>query len=115
MPPSREGLTKLFVACNLNVNPVKCIDCLLFCRGPKLENSDPEEFDFEKLIAWFIINIRHLKHITLKEVDKDWVEENIMQSDYNSLSLPLPPQRPDPEEFLRKGTGTGGFPLNKIL
>ena len=56
-----------------------------------MEQSDPEEFDFEKLIQWFMLNIRNLRHINFKEVDKDWVEENMVQADYNSLSLPLPP------------------------
>lgn len=115
MPPNRESLLKLFLALNLQVTPIKCIDCLLFIRGPKLENSDPEEYEPEKLVTWFMLNIRNLKHINLKEVDKDWVEENIVQADYNSLSLPLPPQRPDPEDFLKKGTGNGGFTLNRVL
>lgn len=115
MPPTRETLKKLFFALNLQVTPVKTIDCLLYIRGPKLENSDPEEFDFEKLIQWFMMNIRNLKHINLKEVDRDWVEENIVQADYNSLSLPLPPQRPDPEDYLKKGSGNGGFSLNRVL
>ena len=78
MPPNRETMLKLFLALNLTVTPVKCIDCLLFIIGPKLENSDPEEYDPEKLITWFMLNIRNLKHINLKEVDKDWVDENIV-------------------------------------
>lgn len=58
------------------VQPVKCIDCILYCRGPKLENSNPEDFDFYKIVQWFGINLRNLKHIDLKDVDPEWVEEN---------------------------------------
>ena len=115
MPPNREGMLKLFLALNLQVTPVKCIDCLLFIRGPKLENSDPEEYDSEKLITWFMLNIRNLKHINLKEVDPDWVDDYIRQMNQNSQSIPLPLQRPDPEEFLKKYTGNGGNTVSRVL
>jgi len=49
MPPTRESLNKLFEALNLNLPSVRCIDCILFCRGIKMENSNPDEFDIEKL------------------------------------------------------------------
>ena len=97
MPPSRKGMTKLFKMCNLLVQPVKCIDCILFCRGPKLENSDPEEFDFDKLVQWFVLNIRNLRHISYKDIDPDWLEENMPGNDYNGVGYMNTPYKPDPE------------------
>ena len=41
-------LIKLFDALNLSLPKVAIIDCLLFCRGMKMEHSDPEQFDIER-------------------------------------------------------------------
>jgi hypothetical protein len=78
MPPTRSALLKLFEAMNLHIPTVRAIDCLLHCRGIRLEKSDPEDFDVNKLYQWFCRNLRTLKHISLDTVDPDWVEENKM-------------------------------------
>ena len=62
-------LTKLFTQLNLSLPKVAIIDCLLFCRGMKMENSDPEQFDIERFYQWFIANIRTFRHIHTKDVD----------------------------------------------
>lgn len=69
MPPTRDGLARLFEAINLYATTVTCIDCLLFCRGHKLEKSNPEDFNIDKLIQWFTLNIRTLKHISYEGID----------------------------------------------
>ena len=75
MPPGRVCLTKLFDSINLSVPTVSIIDCILYCRGPKMENSDPEEFEMDKLVQWFILNIRTFKHQRSEGVDPYWLEE----------------------------------------
>lgn len=50
MPPTREGFAQLCKGMNLKISPIKILDALLFIRGPQMENSDPEEFDFDKVV-----------------------------------------------------------------
>lgn len=58
MPPTRAMLHKLFDALNLALPEMRAIDCLLFCRGLKMERSDPEDFQVDKFYQWVIINLR---------------------------------------------------------
>ena len=40
IPPTRESLAKLFDALNLSVTTTKILDCLIFCRGQKMDSDD---------------------------------------------------------------------------
>lgn len=63
MPPTKASLKKLFDLLNLDVSPVKILDCMLMCRGKKMEASiEPEDYDCTKLVNWLVLNIRTLKH-----------------------------------------------------
>jgi hypothetical protein len=76
--PTRQQLAALFDSLNLKVSPVKVIDCLIYCRGKEMEQAKPENFSMEKLMTWFAMNIRTLKHKSLKKekiVDPDWLED----------------------------------------
>ena len=73
MPPTKATLSRLFDILNLEVSPIKIIDCMLFIRGKKMENSDPSEFDIKKLYQWFNINLRTLKHKDYEKVDPEWI------------------------------------------
>lgn len=44
MPPTRQTLQKLFESLNLILPAVRAIECILFCRGLKMEKSEPLEF-----------------------------------------------------------------------
>ena len=73
MPPTKLSLKKLFVLMNLDVSPVKLLDCLVFCRGKKMEASlEPEDYDSSKLVQWFVMNIRTFKHLDYKKIDSEW-------------------------------------------
>lgn len=63
MPPTRQTLKKLFESLNLALPETRAIDCLVYCRGQKLEKSDPEEFNIEKFYDWVKLNLRTLRHI----------------------------------------------------
>ena len=70
MPPTKVGLRKLFDILNLDVSPVKLLDCMLMCRGKKMEASiEPEDYDCTKLVNWFVLNIRTLKHKDTRSID----------------------------------------------
>ena len=58
MPPTKDGLARLFTALNLFVPTVKVLDCLVYCRGKQMEHAPDKEFDLKKLIAWFELNLR---------------------------------------------------------
>ena len=115
MPPTRDGLARLFEALNLYATTVTCIDCLLFCRGHKLEKSNPDDFNIDKMIQWFSLNIRTLKHINYEGVDPEWVEEYLAKEEMQKNTLPLPPLRPHPQFYLKKHSGTGGVQQNRII
>ena len=76
MPPTREGLRRLFEAMNLDVSPVKCIDCMVYTRGKKMENSNPDDFDMKRLVQWFMLNLRTFKHADEGTVDREWREDS---------------------------------------
>ena len=75
MPPTREGFAQLCKMMNLKISPTKILDALLFIRGPQMEDSNPDEFDFDKVVQWFLINIKTMKHLDLSKVDPDWIQE----------------------------------------
>lgn len=67
MPPTKASLAKLFQLMNIEVSPVKLLDCLIYCRGKKMEQSvEPEDYDSAKLVQWLVLNIRTFKHADMK-------------------------------------------------
>jgi hypothetical protein len=76
LPPTRQTLIKLFESLNLLLPMVRAIECILHCRGLKMEKSDPAEFQVEKLYEWFHLNLRTLQHISFEEIDQNWLQEN---------------------------------------
>ena len=68
MPPTKDGLHRLFKALNLAVPSVKVVDCLVFCRGKKMEDGPADDFDLKKLVAWFELNLRTLHHVDERKV-----------------------------------------------
>ena len=63
MQPTKKGLDKLFQKLNLYVPTLKIVDCLVYCRGKAMEDAPPEDFEMEKLVGWFELNLRTLKHL----------------------------------------------------
>ena len=47
-PPGKTDLSNLVKSMNLKLSDRHLHDCLVYCRGPKLEH-----FSFERLINWF--------------------------------------------------------------
>lgn len=115
MPPTREGLEKLFVCLNVAVSIRKCIDCVVYCRGKKMELANQDEFDFQRLLKWFMLNIRTFKHLNEEIVDKEWIEETKYKEIRDKKSLVAPSWKPHPQAFIRRGTGTGGQHYSRIL
>lgn len=75
-PPTRQSLKLLCKALNIQVSENKILDAMICCRGPKLENEPEENFDEDKLVLWFQINLKMLKHINYEEADPDWIAQN---------------------------------------
>ena len=115
LPPTRQTLIKLFESLNLLLPMVRAIECILHCRGLKMEKSDPAEFQVEKLYEWFLLNLRTLQHINFDEIDPQWLEENKHVVDLSHQQMPLPPLKYAPQHFLRKGEGNYASRNNKII
>ena len=47
IPPTRQSLAKLFEHLNLQASMTKILECLIFCRGQKM---DSENFKIKKLV-----------------------------------------------------------------
>ena len=76
MPPTKKGLNRLFQKLNLYVPTLKIVDCLVYCRGKAMEDGNPDDFEMEKLVSWFELNLRTLKHLSNKGVaDKQWISD----------------------------------------
>jgi hypothetical protein len=53
MPPTKISVKKLFHGLNLEISPSKIIECILYCRGKKMEYSieaSEEKYDITKLV-----------------------------------------------------------------
>jgi len=68
MPPTKDSLNRLFKALNLAVPTVRVVDCLVFCRGKKMEEAPLDDFDMKKLVAWFELNLRTFHHLDERRV-----------------------------------------------
>mmetsp|Transcript_2782 Transcript_2782/g.4363 ORF Transcript_2782/g.4363 Transcript_2782/m.4363 type:complete len:116 (-) Transcript_2782:180-527(-) len=103
LPPTKQTLVKLFDLLNLDVSPVKVIDCLVYCRGKKMDEADPEEFQMNSLYEWFMINLRTLKHLSLDRVDKEWIYETKKNNYFISKEQNRPLWQPHPKAYIRGG------------
>ena len=63
----------LFKALNLRVAPTRLLDALIYSRGPKMEEEPPESFTLEKLVSWFMLNLKTIKHLDYKQADQEWL------------------------------------------
>jgi hypothetical protein len=72
-PPTRWSLNLLFRAINLKVSPTRLIDALIYSRGPKMDEEPAENFNMDKLIQWFLLNLKTIKHIDYKLADPEWL------------------------------------------
>ena len=74
MPPTKESLNRLFLKLNLYVPSYKVLDCLVHSRGTRMEEAPPEEFQMKRLVQWFELNLRSLKHLDERKVeDEGWL------------------------------------------
>ena len=69
----------------------------------------------KKLIGWFEINIRTFKHIDNKKADMSWLTDTKRRAEMSRQSLPPPDYRNHPQMFIRRGEGTGGHHINRII
>ena len=115
MPPTREGLKKLFIELNLDISPVKVLDCLISVRGKRMEQSNPDDFNMDKLLTWVMKNIRTFYHLDYSTVDPEWLEDFEHNQELARKSIPAPAWKPHPQAYIRRGTGNGGTHINHIL
>ena len=54
---------------NIHLSYLMATDAILYCRGKELENSN--EFDMDKLIQWFLMNIKTLRQIKYNDISDD--------------------------------------------
>lgn len=47
---------------NLKITPTKAIDAIIYCRGKDMENGADEDFDIQKLVQWFLMNMKVMQH-----------------------------------------------------
>jgi hypothetical protein len=94
LPPTKQGLNTLFKALNLRVPMQRVYECLIFCRGAKMEQSGADEFDIETLVDWFLINLRTLDHLDEKKVDSGWLAEKQLAQAALAQTLPPEPWKP---------------------
>ena len=83
-----------------------------------MDEATQEEFQMDKLVQWFVLNIRTLSHIKVTKdsiTDQEWLEEKERATHLTTLSALPRPWKPHPKAYIRRGTGTGGVHYNKIL
>ena len=58
----------------------------------------------EKVIQWFLLNMKTLRHDDLRKADPNWLNSQRDKVEKRSRDLrDLSPKRPDPRIFLKKG------------
>ena len=113
--PTRDSLSKVFKHLNLDVKPVRVLECLIAVRGPEMEQASEASFSMDKLVSWIWKHIRSFKHLDDKKADSSWVKANETATGFCTQSLPPAPWKPEPTAYMRKGTGSGGGYINRLL
>lgn len=49
---TRNGFKTLCKALNIRCTELLSFEAMICCRGPKMDESDPDEFNFEKLVQF---------------------------------------------------------------
>ena len=61
-PPTKYSFELLCKALNLKVTPTRIYDAIIYSRGPKMDEEPPEKFSYKKLIHWFLMNLKTIRH-----------------------------------------------------
>jgi hypothetical protein len=51
-PITRTGFKSLCKALNIHCTEIMSFEAVIHCRGAKMEEADPEDFDFDKLVSY---------------------------------------------------------------
>lgn len=60
-------------ALNLRFTEQMIIEIARFIYGPKMACEDKEDFDAERLVKWFQLNLHSIQHENLDLVDPHWI------------------------------------------
>lgn len=52
MPVTKESFMKICKGLNMHCTEVLAYEGLIYCRGKQMENSPPEDFDFDRMIQF---------------------------------------------------------------
>ena len=52
MPITRSGFKQLCKLLNIHCTEILSFEAVIYCRGPKMDDSPPETFNMEKLIEF---------------------------------------------------------------
>ena len=56
LPIDKAGFQRLCKGLNMHITERQAFEGLLYCRGKQMENGDPDEFDFDKLV--YFLNLK---------------------------------------------------------
>lgn len=52
MPITKDSLMKICKAINLHCTETMAFEGLIYCRGKQADNGPPEDFDFDRMVAF---------------------------------------------------------------
>lgn len=52
LPITKDGFMRICKALNMHCTEILAIEGLLYCRGKQMEQSPPEDFDFDRMITF---------------------------------------------------------------
>ena len=60
MPITKENLMKICKAINIHCTEMMAYEGLIYCRGKLAENGPPEEFDFDRMVAFLNLKSKYV-------------------------------------------------------
>ena len=55
LPPTKDGIMKLFKALNMHCTEVMAYEALIYCRGKNMEQAPADDFNFDRMIAFMTV------------------------------------------------------------
>ena len=58
LPITKEGFMRLCKALNMHCTEMMAFEGLIYCRGKQMEAGNPDDFDFDRMVAFLNIKAK---------------------------------------------------------
>lgn len=86
MPVTKETFMKICKGLNMHCTEILAYEGLIYCRGKNMENSAPEEFDFERMVQFLNMKSKVVAPASNPRIALTTKNNNSYRNNYFSLN-----------------------------